>query len=300
MKVIRPDIRSMPEPVIALPLTEAFALVDAGATPRAKLRYAWDAKANRELTVLAALTSRRLAPSGAWSDPVTVPPVREGFGVIATPIAGGGATLAFRGLAATVAGTPSGDAKDRADEYLVEFRDRIEHRRGTIASDDRGRLGAIAFADSAPPAAGSHDRAIDDVTERWLAAAVPLPDEAIGPGARWRVVTVLRAGAAVVKQTADYTLVEVRADRWIIDEDVKRIGDDQLVEAPGLPQGAIAELIGLFRENKGKVEVSRNLPWPIAGTLDVELRAQMRLGIPGEGVHEDVTEDLGTLTFSAK
>jgi hypothetical protein len=300
MHVIRPDIRSLPEPAIALPMTEAFRLVDAGATPRATMRYTWDDQLNRVLTVEAALSSRRLSPTGAWSDPVIIPPVREGFGVNVLPAAKGGATLDFRGDTASVVGAPTGDAKDRADEYLQEFRDRIEHRRGSIAVDDRGRIGTIAFADAAPPAAGAHDRALDDVTERWLAAAVPLPDEPVGAGARWRVVTVLRAGAAIVKQTADYTLVEARPDRWIIDEDVKRIGEDQRVDAPGLPGGAIAELIGLYRENKGRVEVSRALPWPIAGTLSVELRVQMRLGVPGEGVHEDLTEDTGTLTFTAK
>jgi hypothetical protein len=302
VKVITPDVRSLPEPPIALPMTESFRLLDAGAAPRARLRYAWDPKANRELTVDATLTTRRLAGDGTWGAPLAVPTVREGFGVIATPTADGGATLAFRGVTATIVGTPDADARARADEYLASFRDHVEHRRGTIAADARGRVGRIAFADAAPaaPAKAAPDRAIDDVTERWLAASVPLPDEPIGAGARWRVVTVLRAGAAIVKQSADYTLVEARPDRWIVEVDVRRVGEDQLVDATGLPPGSVVELIALFREHKGRVELSPSLPWPIAGTLSTELRVHARIGVPGQGVREDLTEDTGTLTFASK
>jgi hypothetical protein len=300
VKVLTPDVRSLPEPAIALPMTESFRLLDAGAAPRAPLRYAWDPKANRELTVDASLTTRRLAADGTWSAPLAVPTVREGFGVIATPAAGGAATLAFRGVTAAVVGNPDADARARADEYLSAFRDHIEHRRGTIAVDARGRLGAIAFADAPPPPKDQPDRAIDDVTERWLAASVPLPDEPIGKGARWRVVTVLRAGAAVVKQTAEYTLVEARPDRWIVDADVRRIGEEQRVDAAGLPPGSIVELIALFREHKGRVELSPSVPWPVAGTMSTEMRVHARIGVPGQGVREDLTEDTGTLGFASK
>ena len=298
MHLLRPDIRTLPEPAIELPMTESFTLLGAGAAPRARLRFAWDARANREVTVTAALSSRRMTGT-AWSDPIAVPPVREGFGVITTPSAGGGASISFRGLDPAIDGTPDGAARALADEYLADFRDHLQRRRGTIAADDRGRLSAFAFADAQPLAKGAHDRATDDLVERWLAAAVPLPDLAIGAGARWRVVTVLRAGASIVKQTAEYTLVEARADRWVVDEVVRRIGEDQLVDAAGLPSGSIVELIALFREQSGRVELSPALPWPVAGKLTTELRVHVKIGVPDQGVHEELTEDTGTLSFGA-
>jgi len=297
VKILRPDIRSLPAPTIALPVRESIRVIDAGAAPRAPLRYRWDASANREVVVEARLTSRRLA-DGAWSAPMPIAPIREGFGLITQPLAGGGARLSFRGAVAEVVAGKDAAAAARATEYLATYRALLEHRRGDAPLDDRGQLGAPAFAD-APPAS-SNDRAVDEVTQRWLEAAVPLPEPAIGKGARWRVVTALRAGAAVVKQTADYALVEARPDRWIIDVDVRRIGEDQLVDAPGMPTGTVAELIALFRENRGRVELSPSLPWPIAGTLTTELRVHAKLGVPDVGVREDLSEDTGTLTFSTR
>jgi hypothetical protein len=298
VKMISPDIRSLPEPRITLPLVESFRLLDAGAAPRAPLRYTWDAKANRALVVEASLRSRRLA-DGTWSDALAVAPVREGLGFITQPTTGGAATLSFRGLIGEVGASSDAAARARAEEYLSGFRTLIEHRRGTATIDDRGQLSGLVFADAAADA-GTRDRAVDETLQRWIAAAVPLPAEPIGKGARWRVATVLRAGPGVIKQTAEYTLVEARPDRWVIDTDVRRIGEDQLVSAAGLPDGSVAELIALFRENQGRVELSPSLPWPIAGTVTTELRVHLRLGVPGEPVHEEMTEDLGTLTFSVK
>jgi hypothetical protein len=296
MKMLTPDIRALPEPAIALPMTESFRLLDAGAAPRAPRRYRWD-RDNREAVVEAALRSRRLT-AGTWSAALAVPPVREGFGAIVEPAPGGGARLSFRGLTAAVVGPADDDARARADEYLAEFRALIEHRRGTLQLDDRGRITTVAFDDV--PAGGGDPRAVDEVWQRWLAAAVPLPEEPVGTGARWRVVTVLRAGAAVVKQTAEYTLVEARPDRWIVDEDIRRIGEDQLVDGHGLPADAIAELIALFRASHGRVELTPASPWPAAGRVTTELRVHAKVGVPGQGVREDLSEDTGTLSFTAR
>jgi len=293
---LSPDIRSLPQPKIELPKQESATLLAPGASPRTHLRYRWVPRAAHEVTATARLRTRRLV-DGTWSDTVDVPPVREGFGFNVQP-ARGGSRLAFHGLIAAVLGKPDDAARARADEYLTQFRSLLEHRRGTAVLDERGHLDEIAFADDGP--GQRSDKAVDELQQRWLAAAVPLPAEPIGKGARWRVVTVLRAGAAVIKQTAEYTLVEAGPKRWVIDEQVRRIGERQLVDTPQMPPGTIAELIALFRETKGRVEVAPDVPWPVAGTLTTELRVHARFGVPGSGVHEDITEDTGTITFEGK
>lgn len=295
--MISPDIRSLPEPIVVLPREESFRVLDAGPAPRAPLRYAWQAQRPREVTVEAKIRTRRL-DAGVWSDAIDVPPVREGFGFDPAPAAAGGATLAFRGLVSSVVGDPGEVDRARASEYLAQFRTLIEHRRGTATVDARGRLDNVRFSDDAVGAVASPAR--DEVAQRWLAVAVPVPDEPIGVGGAWRVVTVLRAGAAIVKQTADYKLVARTADRWTIDVVVRRIGEEQLVDVPGMPKGTIGELEAMFRELKGRVEIAPSLPWPIAGTFTSELRVHAKFGVPGQGVLEDITEDTGTLTLTSK
>lgn len=297
VKMITPDIRTLPEPIIELPREESARLLAPGAAPRAPLRYAWRAGLPREVVLEARLRSRRL-DAGVWSAVVDIPPVREGFGLDLTPATDGGATLAFRGLVSSVVGDPGDVDRARAREYLAQFRHLIEHRRGTARVDARGRLTNVRFSDESPATAPTSAR--DEVAQRWLAVAVPLPEEPVGVGGAWRVVTVLRAGAAVVKQTAEYTLVARTADRWTIEVVVRRIGEEQLVDVPGLPRGTIAELVAMFRELKGTVEIDPSLPWPVAGALTAELRVHARFGVPDRGVVEDITEDTGALTLTSK
>ncbi|MCE9580457.1 MAG: hypothetical protein K8W52_45480 [Deltaproteobacteria bacterium] len=297
LKMITPDIRTLPEPVIELPKEESTRLLAPGAEPRAPLRYAWQAQHPREVTVEARIKSRRL-DAGAWSPQAEVPAVREGFGFDAAPAADGSATLAFRGLVSSIVGDPTDADRARAGEYLAQFRQLIEHRRGTAIVDARGRLTNVRFSDESPTAPSMTAR--DEVAQRWLAVAVPLPDEPIGLGGSWRVVTVLRAGAAVVKQTADYTLVARTADRWTIDVALRRIGEEQLVDVPGMPRGTVAELVAMFRELKGRVVVEPSLPWPVSGALSSELRVHAKFGVPNQGVVEDITEDIGALTLTSK
>jgi len=283
-KVIRAEMRSLPAPPVELPRLDSFKLVAAGRAPRKRLRYRWVDGAARQTIAEARVRSRRLT-SGTWSPAVDSPPMREAIGVTVKAGTDGGATLYLRGVPAPA------DAGD----WAVRWRTLVENKRAEAPIDGRGLLGKVVLAED-PTGQRSGD-AVAEIAQRWLTAAVPLPVEAIGKGGRWRAVTVLRAGDAVVKQTADYTLVEAKKDAWVIDVDIRRTGEQQTVMPEGMPQGTLAELIALFRQVKGRVTVAPDLPWPTTGTVDAELRVHARLAVPGQPIAEQVTEDIGTIAF---
>jgi hypothetical protein len=273
-------------PEIELPHQESFRLLSPGAAPRQALRYRWKPDAAREVHARATIRSRRLS-AGAWSEPVAVPPLDEGFAVTPAPGDGGSASLLVRGLPSA---TPGGDA-------VARWKALVENKRATIAVDDRGQIGRVTLAED--PGGGSRRASSDEIAQRWLTAAVPLPAEPIGKGARWRVVTVLRSGEAVVKQTAEYTLVQVRKNGWVIDVVNRRVAEQQTMMPAGLPKGTTAELVALFRILEGRVTVAPDLPWP-TGSLTAELRVHGRVATPGQPAQEHVTEDTGTIQFAAK
>jgi hypothetical protein len=267
-----------PEPPVAMPQQASFQLVAPGAAPRTRLRYRY-AEGTHQVAAEARIRSRRLSSDG-WSPTVEVPAFEEGFEVAVGAPAAGGTTLLLRGLPASAS---AGDASAR-------WKALIENKRGQVAIDDRGQLGTIAMAED--PTGGRSRAVLDEIAQRWLTALVPLPAEAVGKGARWRVVTLLRAGDAVVKQTVEYTLIERRKDAWVIDVNNKRVAEQQTMTPAGLPKGTVAELIALFRQLQGRVTVKPDLPWP-DGELAAELRVHGRLAIPGKPIDEHVTEDIG-------
>jgi hypothetical protein len=286
---LTPDRVHLDAPAIKLPFEESARLLDAGKGARAPLRYQLAAGTRSYLTDTA-LATRRL--DGAAAAPHQLPTIRDGLAI--TVDAGQPGRLAIRALPGELR-----DGKDaEGDAYLATWKRLLEGRRLTLALDPRGALGAIAFGDD--PADTRSEPARGELRQRLYATVVPLPLEPVGVGAHWQVVTVLRQGPLVVKQTADYTLTARTAARWTIQAHILRVGEEQQVDDPSLPAGATAELLALFRLLEGTLEVEPTAPLPVAGVLTIESRLHVRLTLPGQPPAEQVLEDLGKATLGVQ
>lgn len=285
-----PSRAPFPEPVVAMPKELRATLLAPGAAPRAVRRYRPIAE-TRELRVTMAITASGFR-NGAWSDPTALPAITEGFGIITEA---GGATVALRGLVGEVAAGGTDATRADAESYLGRWRKLLERRRLAVAVDDRGRLGAITAHDDP---AGASDATKDELVQRWLGLAVPLPAEPIGVGARWRVVTLLRTGGAVLKQTATYTLTAADASGLTVEVELVRVGEQQLIEVPGLPADVTAELIALRREVKGTLVVGPGSPLARTGHLTSSSSAHARWTGP-TGAVDEVSDDTATVELTA-
>jgi hypothetical protein len=266
----------------------ALVLDDPGRAPRRRLRYALAATTRRH-EIAATLRARVLTEPAATAN--EVPRLAEVMTLAsAEPSAGGAMRLHWRGLAAIAAG-------DAAAPYLAPWRRLLEGRSATVELDARGQLGAIAFA---PPLRGDDEVARDELAQRLWGWVVPLPEEPVGPGARWTAVVVLRQALGVVEQTARYRLVSLRDDTLELEVDARRVGEPQLLDASALAPGATREVVSHFRAVAGRLTLSLDSALP-HGTLTVEVRAHQRLrSASGQLVSEVITEDLGALELSSR
>jgi hypothetical protein len=278
-------------PAIPLPHELSFTLLEPGTGTRAPLRYTLADAAERELAAATRVTTRTNF-AGTWKDPLALPAMRDGFGIsISNDV------VHLRGLEAAI---DDGDAAAvaQARSYMARARALLEKRRADAFVDTRGRLTRVALV-GPPPA---DDDVIDEITQRWLAVAVPLPDEPVAVGARWRVVTALRAAGIVAKQTVTYRLAAADASTWTIDVSGERIGEYQIM-ATGGPTGGTTgthgELLGLKRTMEGQVVVGRGDPLPLRGTLASETMIHVRLKTP-DRVVEAVSEDKGTIELGPR
>ncbi len=281
-----------PEPPPEMPRELRFQLLEPGKGKRVLLRYRGGGTA-RELAARAVVTTHAYA-DGTWSDEMTLAPVREGFGVTVDPGAGGAFLVHLRPLAATVEGngaTPA--ALAAAEGFVTRWRSLLEKRRADVTIDARGRLTAAVFLDD--PAAGQSD-ARDELVQRWLGLAVPLPEEPVAPGARWRVVTLLRTGGAVIRQNALYTLVSAGDAGWTVEVSAERIGQPQDISIPGVA-GSPGELVALRRMVTGTVTLAPSDPLPLRGTLTAEVSTHARFRLPGGRSSERYTDDRATITL---
>jgi hypothetical protein len=282
-----PQIIVMDEPALALPSEESFRLLDPGRGARAALRYR-TAATSTAVIARTTLASRRLE-HGALSSPTRLPEIRDGFAIAIDADHPG--RVALHPLVAESAA----DTAD-ADAYLAPWRTLLQDHRATVEVNDRGAIIAIHFDDD--PAGARSARAKDELVQRLLSLIVPLPAEPIAAGARWRVVTILRQGPTLAKQTATYTLIARRAAGWKLHVQLVRVAEQQRITDPSLPPGTAAELIALFRTLEGDVEVDPELPLIAGGALAIESRLHARLQPPGQAPVEQIFEDTGRLTLA--
>lgn len=274
----------LPQPVVDLPKQQAFRVLAPGTGELATLRYSvGQDEATTRIEMV--LTSRRMT-GGAWSETTTLPPIRTALAVAST----GSGQLRARPLAGEVVGT----ATPEALAYLSGWR-ASENRRMSIGFDARGQLGPIAFGDDPD---GAHSReAIDDLTQRLLSIMVPVPDEAVGVGASWRVVTVLNQHPVVVKQTATYTLLGRTTQGWKVGIDLQRIGEEQTITDPAVAKDALVDLVALVRRYQGTLEVAADRALP-TGTLEIESSMHLRIQPRTGPVAEQILDDKGTVVLT--
>lgn len=250
----------LPEPKVALPKELAFELLDAGAegARRTALRYALAAEPSHYV-IRTELTTREL-DGGIWRAPSKLPALITALDV--------GVDRDGNASWQPIRGSLDGSASATAQAYLGPW-DALAGRSFGLPLDARGRL----------TTAVDHDDPSEELVQRLLATAVPLPEQAIGEGAKWRVVTALRQQSAVLRQTATYTLVSARAP-WKIAVDIQRLAETQRI--------GDVELVAIVRRLTGTVEVDPTRPLPIAGTLEVKSTVHVR-----RGSSENIVEDTG-------
>lgn len=299
------------EPAIELPLRESLAVQSTGEEPRQRHRYAL-AAVPRRYALTATLRARELTDSLPADAPAApVPPFTESF--VLEPAASG-ARLYWLGDPPRLARAPDdkagardpampGDADDEETQiapYVQRWKTLLAGRRASLALDERAMPVELTFAEDPLRASSGPER--DELAQRLLALAIPLPAEPIGVGARWTAVTVMRQGLGVVKQTARYELIAATEQRLTVALDVRRVGEEQRIAAAsvGLPPGASLELIALFRGVTGRVELELTAPLPVSGALTIEARSHQRLQLPDQPAREVITEDTGELALTSE
>jgi hypothetical protein len=275
------------EPKLDLPKQESFTLLDPGKGDRAVLRYAL-APGTVAVFAQSMLSTRRLS-QGAFTKPLALPSIRDGFAVTNTAERPG--VLALLPLPAEVA-KPNLDA----DSYLMPWRSLLQNRRITVSFDERGGFSSIMFNDD--PTNTRSAKARDELVQRLLALIVPVPVEPVAPGASWRVVTILRQGPIYAKQTATFTLTSRTETSWKLHARLQRVGEEQRISEPSMP-GSTVDLVALFRLLEGDVEVDPRQPLVVGGSLTIESRMHVKLQMSGQPAPtEQIFEDTGTATFS--
>ncbi|MDX2092119.1 MAG: hypothetical protein SFX73_29915 [Kofleriaceae bacterium] len=285
-----PEVRTVPremhqlQPEVVLPKALDFAVLEQGAEPRTQLRYVPPTKPTSYF-VETSLRSRRLAAGTTqWSE--LSPELKVKTGVEIQPSSGPFTGRPLPGEALT--------KNDDAAAYLAGW-NALGERRFALDRDDRGQFRSVHFADDPTNARSKVER--EELVQRFLASTVPVPEQPVGRGAKWRVTWALFHAPAVVKQTATYTLEDITPQGWVVGVELQRIGDAQTLLTAPTPTDANLELIALVRKYAGRLTVRKDELLP-TGSLTVTSTLHVRMHQKRAPDLEEIAEDAGTVTFT--
>jgi hypothetical protein len=107
--------------------------------------------------------------------------------------------------------------------------------------------------------------------------AVPLPEEAIGVGAKWQVEETITQDGIQVRQKTYYELLAMDGPRLSIRTQTVQSAEQQTAAVPGLPSGVTAKILSLRGAGAGETEI--DLRRLVPGSAREELETDVSFAI---------------------
>jgi hypothetical protein len=140
---------------------------------------------------------------------------------------------------------------------------------GTISSRGIGKGTDIKVPEGADPQVKQF---VDQMKETMSRVASPLPEEAVGAGAKWEIKMPIKSQGMTLNQTATYQLVSVEGDRAAAKTSVTQTASNQKIQNPMMP-GTKVDLTKLTGHGTG--EVSFDLGQLVPPEASVEFHQEM-------------------------
>jgi hypothetical protein len=166
---------------------------------------------------------------------------------------------------------------------------------GTVSS--RGFSKGVEF--KAPAGANPQSRQfVDQMKESFTQLAAPLPEEAVGPGARWEAKTALKSQGMTIDQTTTYELVTLEGERFTTKSTIVQHAANQKIQNPAMP-GLKLDLIKMVGNGSSQSTFDLAHLLPSAGTGKVHSETSMNMNMGGQKQPMNMKMDM-TLGFEAK
>jgi hypothetical protein len=147
---------------------------------------------------------------------------------------------------------------------------------GTISSRGFGKgLEFKVPADTNPQAR----QIMDQMKDMYAQLAVPLPEEAVGPGAKWEVKLPIKAQGMTIDQKATYEVVSLEGERLTTKSAIVQQAANQKVQNPAMPALKM-DLTKMVGNGSGErtFDLAHLLPTTGAGKVHSEASMAMNMG----------------------
>jgi hypothetical protein len=149
---------------------------------------------------------------------------------------------------------------------------------GTISSRGLSKTMEIKAPSSADPGA---QQAAEQMKEALSRMTSLLPEEAVGPGAKWVVKMPIKSQGMLIQQETRYELTSVEEDILTLASTVTQSAANQKIENPMMPglKVDLAKMVGQSTSNT-KIDLAKVLP--VEGTVSSDTDVSMSMQAGGQ------------------
>jgi hypothetical protein len=288
--VAGPSARAVPRAMPQTPAMDGYpsagapatvTLVSPGAAPRRTLRYAIAAgpNANADMT----MTMSMAMNAGGTSMPMDLPGMKMTMTLAVTGVEPNGDVtydLAFTGLTLD----DTGGANPAIAAVLEPMRASILSVKGTTTISSRGVTKSATF----DAGDASLQALMNQATSSVENLSNPLPEEAVGVGAKWDVRGANSSGGQTIFQKTGYEITAMDGQSVTLKVTAEQTAPPQAVSNPSLPAGAEMYLEKMVGSGEGTVVIRLDSLVP---TSEMTMISTMAMSVSIGGQHQSIATD---------
>jgi len=147
---------------------------------------------------------------------------------------------------------------------------------GKAVTSDRGvnKGTEISLPSGADP---QLQQAMDQMKDSFSTAATPLPEEAVGPGAKWEVRMPLKSQGINLNQTSTYELLSLEGETLKTRVTINQTAPKQKVQNPAMPALKV-DLMKMSGKGTGELSLNLSQLLPLTGAITSHTDLLMGVG----------------------
>ena len=282
---------STPAPgAAAMPGAVQIKVLQPGAEPRSVLRL--HVQPGDKQSVTMTLKMGMEMKMGEMQTPMKLPAMNMNMDVAVESVSADG-EITYR---VTLGDTTIADEPGAPPQMAAALKTALNGTKGTSWSFKLTARGVCQRADMSLPAGANPQlgQAIEQMKQSLTTMAVPLPEEPLGPGARWEARTQTKSQGITVDQTATYELVSAEGDVLKIKSNATQHAANQKIESPSMP-GVKADLTKMNGSGSGEIMLNLAHVVPQKATMDSHLDMAMGMNLGAQKQNMGMKMDIGLL-----
>jgi hypothetical protein len=136
------------------------------------------------------------------------------------------------------------------------------------------------------------EQMLQGMNQSFESMVAPLPNEPVGVGARWQVVSRMASAGADMLQSAMYTLKARDGGKATLEVTLVQLAASDSIKAPGMPPGVTAQVKAFSSGGSGTSQLDTKNVAPDTGSM--MLKTAMDIAVKGGGQGDESSVETQT------